>query len=75
MADLVIAASLASVHSNHGLHVISSSADGYALRLWAYEVRNSVLLGLRRGRITKADAETFLDSLRDLNIHLRPGII
>ena len=40
------------------------------MRLWAYEVRNSVLMGLRRGRISKSDAEAFLDSLSDLNIHL-----
>ena len=36
----------------------------------AYEVRNSVLVGLRRGRISKTDAEGFLESLEDLNIHL-----
>jgi predicted nucleic acid-binding protein len=38
--------------------------------LWAYEVRNSVLMGLRRDRISRADAEGFLDSLADLNILL-----
>jgi predicted nucleic acid-binding protein len=27
-------------------------------------------MGLRRGRISKADAEIFLNSLADLNIHL-----
>jgi predicted nucleic acid-binding protein len=34
------------------------------------EVRNSVLMGLRRSRISKADAEGFLASLADLNIQL-----
>jgi predicted nucleic acid-binding protein len=38
--------------------------------LWACEVRNSVLMGLRRRRITRADAEEFLDSLTDLPIRL-----
>jgi predicted nucleic acid-binding protein len=33
-------------------------------------VRNSVLTGLRRGRISKPDALDFLTSLEDLNIHL-----
>jgi hypothetical protein len=32
-------------------------------RLWAYEVRNSVLMGLRRGRIGKPDSAQFLSSL------------
>src|SRR6267143_1318782 len=38
--------------------------------LWAYEVRNSVLMGVRRGRISVAHAEGFLDSLRDLPVRL-----
>ena len=46
------------------------SLTAFAPRLWAYEVRNSVLPGLRRGRIGKTDANPFLDSLDDLNIHL-----
>jgi predicted nucleic acid-binding protein len=44
--------------------------DAFAPSLWAYEVRNSILIGLRRGRISKSDAEAFLDLLTDLNIHL-----
>jgi len=35
-----------------------------------YEVRNSVLMGLRRKRITHADAQEFLDSIRELPIRL-----
>lgn len=44
--------------------------EAYAPRLWAYEVYNSILIGLRRGRISRVDAQRFLDSLIDLNIHL-----
>ncbi len=72
MAELVIDASLASAwcfpdertdYSNGVLQTISSSMEAFAPRLWAYEVRNSVLMGLRRGRITKGDADDFLASL------------
>src|SRR6185436_592451 len=79
MADLVIDASLASAwcfpdeqtdYTNGVLQSVSSSLEAFAPRLWAYEIRNSVLLGVRRGRISKADAERFLDSLEDLSIHL-----
>lgn len=79
MADLVIDASLASAwcfpdertdYTNGVLQAVSSSLESFAPRLWAYEIRNSVLMGLRRGRITKTDAEGFLDSLDDLNIRL-----
>ena len=52
------------------LQAISDSLRGYAPRLWAYEVHNSILMGPRRGRISKADAEGFLASWADLNIHL-----
>jgi predicted nucleic acid-binding protein len=48
----------------------SSAVDTVAPRLWAYEVRNSVLMGLRRGRISKPDSEQFLISLNELNVRL-----
>lgn len=79
MADLIIDASLASAwcfpdertgYSNGVLQAVSSSLEAFAPRLWAYEVRNSVLMGLRRGRVSKTDASEFLASLEDLNIHL-----
>src|SRR5258708_22226781 len=41
-----------------------------APRLWAYEIRNSVLVGFRRGRISKPDTELFLASLNGLNVRL-----
>jgi predicted nucleic acid-binding protein len=53
---------------------ISESSEALAPRLWAYEIRNSILMGLRRGRIGRSDAEEFLDSLADLNIHLADPI-
>ena len=43
---------------------------GCCARLFAYEIRNSVLIGLRRKRITKTEAETFLNSIQDLPIHM-----
>ena len=79
MADLVIDASLASAwcfpdeqteYTNGVLQAVSVSLEAYAPRLWAYEVYNSILTGLRRGRISRVDAQRFLDSLIDLNIHL-----
>ena len=79
MPRLVIDASLAAAwcfpdeqtdYANGVLQAISDSSEAVAPRLWAYEVRNSILMGLRRGRITRSDAEEFLDSLADLNINL-----
>ena len=52
------------------LIVVSGVGEAVAPRLWAYEVRNSVLVGLRRKRITQRDAEGFLESLSDLRIRL-----
>jgi predicted nucleic acid-binding protein len=69
MAALVIDASLAAAwcfpdertgYTNSVLQLVSSSMEGTAPRLWAYEVRNSVLMGMRRGRIGDADAKEFL---------------
>ena len=51
--------------------VLSSAVDSVAPRLWAYQIRNSVLMGLRRGRISKPDSEQFLVSLNELNVRLR----
>jgi len=52
------------------LAVSSSAVNSVAPRLWAYEIRNSVLMGLRRGRISKADSQQFLVSLNELNVRL-----
>jgi predicted nucleic acid-binding protein len=79
MAGLVLDASLAASwcfpdertdYTNAVLKSVSRSMEAIAPRLWAYEVRNGVLMGMKRGRITKTDAEAFLVSLQDLPIHL-----
>ena len=50
--------------------VLDALTSGYmevvVPHLWAYEVRNSVLIGVRRRRISLAHAEGFLGSLKDL---------
>ena len=38
--------------------------------MWAYEIRNVILRGLRQERITNNDAGAFLTSLAALRIHL-----
>ena len=80
MAAVVIDASIASAwcfpdeqtdYAKAVFHAVSSSAvDTVAPRLWAYEIRNSVLMGIRRGRISKSDSEQFLLSLNELNVRL-----
>ena len=79
MAALVIDSSLAAAwcfpdertdYTNAVLRVVSTPIEATAPRLWAYEVRNSVLMGLRRNRISKADAKYFLDSIKGLPIRL-----
>ncbi len=79
MAALVIDASIASAWCfpdertdyTHGVfQAVTSSLETVAPRLWAYEIRNSILMGFRRGRISKPDAEQFLASLNELNVRL-----
>jgi predicted nucleic acid-binding protein len=79
MAALVIDSSLAASwcfpdertdYTNAILQAITAPLEAVAPRLWAYEVRNSVLMGLRRKRITQADAVEFPESIRELPIRL-----
>lgn len=79
MASFVVDSSLASAwcfpdertdYTNAVLRTLSGPVEAVAPRLWAYEVRNGVLMGFRRKRITKAEAEGFLDSLQGLPIRL-----
>lgn len=49
---------------------LSGSIQALVPRLWAYEIRNSVLMGVRRNRITASQAAEFLDLLRLLPIRL-----
>lgn len=82
MANLVIDASLAAAwcfsdeqtEYTNGVLQSLPSLRAFAPRLWAYELRNSVLMGIRRGRISRPDAEGFLSSLRSLNIQLTDPI-
>lgn len=57
-------------YTNAVLRAISTPLEAMAPRLWAYEVRNGVLMGLRRKRITHADALEFLSSIEALPIRL-----
>jgi predicted nucleic acid-binding protein len=52
------------------LNTISGGAEAIAPRLWAYEIRNCILMGVRRRRITMAHAEAFLEDLKSLPIRL-----
>src|SRR5580698_8662117 len=79
MTGLVIDSSVAAAwcfpdersdYTNGILQAISAPLEAVAPRLWAYEVRNSVLMGLRRKRITDADAAEFLESIKALPIRL-----
>ena len=77
MAALVIDSSVAAAwcfpderteYANAVLRAVSAPVEVAAPRLWAYEVRNSVLMGLRRKRITSADAQEFFESINVLPI-------
>jgi|SRR5579871_2669182 len=83
MAVVVIDSSLAAAwcfpdertdYTNAVLQTISTPLEAVAPRLWAYEVRNSVLMGLRRNRITRAHAQDFLESIKSLPIRLADPI-
>jgi predicted nucleic acid-binding protein len=79
MARLIVDASLACAwcfpdeqteYTQAVLRAVSGSIDALAPRLWAYEVRNGVLMGVRRRRIPRAHAERFLASLSGLRVGL-----
>ena len=57
-------------YANAVLQAMLPPVEAAAPRLFAYEIHNSVLMGLRRKRITKVDAESFLDYLWRLPIRL-----
>jgi predicted nucleic acid-binding protein len=50
--------------------VFSSVVDTVVPPIWAYEIRNSILMGLRRGRISNSDSEQFFIALNALNVTL-----
>jgi len=79
MPALVIDSSLAAAwcfpderaeYANEILRRIATPVEAVAPRLWAYEVRNCVFMGIRRKRITHADALEFLASIKELPIGL-----
>lgn len=79
MAKLVIDASLAAAwcfpeehteYTNGVLQMLGGSVDPIAPTLWAYEVRNALLMGLKRGRITQEDADELLRFLGALGVQL-----
>jgi predicted nucleic acid-binding protein len=79
MAALVIDSSIAASwcfpdertdYANAILQVVAAPLEAVAPRLWAYEVRNSALMGLRRKRITRADAQEFFECIKGLPIRL-----
>ena len=61
-------------YTNSVLRALATPLEAIAPRLWAYEVRNSILMGWRRKRIDKAHAEQFLDSLKAMPIRLTDPI-
>jgi len=52
------------------LSAVTAPVEAAVPQLWAYEVRNAVLMGLRRRRVTEVGAQRFLDSIRRLRIRL-----
>jgi predicted nucleic acid-binding protein len=79
MADLVIDASIAAAwcfkeettgYTDRVLIAVSGFFAAVAPRLWAYEISNTVLIGVRRRRITQLHAGDFLESIADLRIRL-----
>src|SRR5579863_5581704 len=79
MATVVIDASMAAAwcfpdeqteYTNAVLRLVGDAVDPIAPTLWAYEIRNVVLVGLRRGRITRDGAQKLLAFLSDLDVQL-----
>jgi predicted nucleic acid-binding protein len=85
VATVIVDASVASAwcfpdeetgYTSSVLKAVATSFEAIAPRLWAYEVRNSVLMGSRRGRITKEHAERFSGvTRRATNAPHRPGLL
>jgi predicted nucleic acid-binding protein len=79
MAKLVIDASLAAAwcfpdehtdFTNAVLRIVGTTLDPIAPALWAYEIRKTILMGLKRGRITKEGVQKLLLFLNELNVQL-----
>ena len=79
MARLVVDSSVAAAwcfpdeetpYTEAVLLAVAAPAEAFAPRLWAYEIRNSVLIGVRRNRISPAHGKDFLDTLKRLPVRL-----
>ena len=79
MAALVIDSSIAAAwcfpdeetpYTNAVLQIVAAPTEAAAPRLWAYEIRNSVLMGVRRKRISHTHAADFMDTLNSLPVRL-----
>lgn len=79
MADFILDASIAATwcfgdeateYTQDILDAVSGPLEATAPRLWAYEIRSSVLKGIRKKRITESDGDNFLELLADLRITL-----
>ncbi len=79
MARLVIDASVAAAwcfpdeetdYTNGVLQTLSGSVEPIAPSLWAYEIRNTLLMGVKRQRITKDSGQKLLIFLNALNVAL-----
>ena len=79
MAKVVIDASLTAAwcfpdeltdYTNDVLSVVGATVDPIAPTLWAYEIHNSILMGFKRGRISKEDVERLLLFLDELDVLL-----
>src|SRR5260370_27758399 len=57
-------------YTNGVLRIVGQTIDPIAPDLWAYEIRNAILMGVKRGRITKDSAQKLLVFLRDLDVQL-----
>lgn len=79
MYDLVVDASITAAwcfpnehtqYSNGVLRAVGTTFNPIAPSLWAYEVRNLILTGIKRERITRQVAQGLLGFLKDLNVRL-----
>src|ERR1044072_6204054 len=79
MAKLVIDASLAAAwcfpdeqtdFTNGVLRLVGETIDPIAPTLWAYEICNTILMGVKRNRIIKEGAQKLLVFLNDLDVEL-----
>ena len=57
-------------YTNGVLQALGGSVEPIAPALWAYEIRNTVLMGVKRQRITKDSGQKLLTFLNALNVEL-----